>query len=336
MPVPALADEPTGEIVRIDLEDAALVDRAAAGDTAAFESLYERHADAAWRVAAAVAANEHDAADAVAEAFTRVLETIRKGAAGIANFRAYLLTTTRNAALDRHRHHGRERPGDDVGIDEPADGPDAVLLDLADMSLAAAAFGDLPDRWREVLWLTEVEGLDATEVAERMGLNRNALAQLAFRARGGLRERFLHRHLGQAPRACRPVVELLAAYALHRLPERDRAKVDAHLTSCSDCRRRHDDLADMGTTLRRALIPMPASLAAATGRRFLDLVGTASPGRLRDALAASGPARVAVGACATALAVAGLLNLGGLRPSPALDVPPVSAPAETSAPPTEE
>src|SRR5689334_13367551 len=73
--------------------DTDLASRAARGDTGAFEELYRRHAQAAWRVAQAVARNGEDAADAVSDAFTRVFQALPRGIANDKfNFRAYLMT----------------------------------------------------------------------------------------------------------------------------------------------------------------------------------------------------------------------------------------------------
>src|SRR3989442_7161935 len=91
--------------------DAELVARVAAGHVGAFEDLYRRHSDAAWRVAQAVTGNRDDAADAVAEAFTRVLQVLPAGRLdeGVP-FRPYLLAATRNAAIDTLRRAARPQP----------------------------------------------------------------------------------------------------------------------------------------------------------------------------------------------------------------------------------
>src|SRR5439155_953894 len=61
------------------LTDAQLVERVIAGFDDAFDELYRRHANSAWRLAQAVTNNSHDAADAVSEAFARVLQAVRAG-----------------------------------------------------------------------------------------------------------------------------------------------------------------------------------------------------------------------------------------------------------------
>ena len=250
--------------------DAALATQATAGSLAAFEELYRRHAQAAWRVAQAVTRNPDDASDAVSEAFAKVLKAVSTGRLTEAErFRSYLLTATRNAALDVTRRTGRVRPTDEVRtLDRPAKGgatsSDAVVEGM-DHTMVLTAFDSLPERWRSVLWLTEVEGIPAREAAGMLGVSANGVAQLAVRARAGLRERFLQAHLrAEVDDTCRYTVDRLGAYVAGGLAPRDIAKVDQHLAACDDCRARKEELEDLGSSLRRIVLPFPLGLAALT------------------------------------------------------------------------
>src|SRR5436309_2713413 len=137
----------------------------------------------------------------------------------------------RQIAAASRRHGGRPRPVDevdDVGASRAAPGPAERALADEDAQLVARAFSDLPERWRSVLWLTEVEGIPAREVATRLGLTANGAAQLAVRARAGLRERYLQAHVQAvpAPKGCRYARERLGAYVGRALSARDLAKGD--------------------------------------------------------------------------------------------------------------
>lgn len=249
--------------------DAALATASATGDTEAFEALYRRHAESAWRVASAVAGNPDDAADAVSDAFTRVLSALEAGRLNDgARFRPYLLSATRNAAVDFHRRRGRLRPTDRLDLlDLPATGRTATerIDDRQDATFIAQAFRGLPERWRSVLWLVEVEGVPPREAATLLGLSANNVAQLALRARAGLRERFVQAHLREPfDEGCRICVERLGGYVVGTLSPRDLAKVDQHLAGCADCRERADQLDDLRGSLRRVVLPLPFLLAPAT------------------------------------------------------------------------
>jgi RNA polymerase sigma factor (sigma-70 family) len=251
--------------------DAELAAEAGSGSQSAFATLYLRHADAAWRVAYAVTGNVDDASDAVAEAFTRVMQSLNAGRlADAALFRSYLMAATRNAAIDVSRRGGRFRPTAeldqvDAHVRVTATTPGDRVNHAADLSFVAQAFRSLPERWRSVLWLTEVEGIPPKEAAALLGVTPNNAAQLAVRARAGLRERFVQAHLRGSepvPAGCRFTVERLGGYVTGRLAPRDLAKVDQHLAACEGCKRRHEELEDVGGSLRRVVVPVPMLLGS--------------------------------------------------------------------------
>ena len=308
-----------------NVEDAELARRAATGDALAFEELYRRHATAAWGVAQAAAANRHDAADAVSEAFTRMFSALASGRlAPDVPFRPYLLVTTRNVAIDQHRRAGRTGSlATSAVIDLPAltAGPGERAVERADHAFVGEAFRSLPERYRTVLWLTEVEGMSAREVGARLGLTANNAAQLAHRARAGLRERYLQAHLRhEPPPECERTVALLGSYVAGRLSPRAVAATDQHLAGCEDCRTRLAQLTDVGTSLRAIALPIPAGLGAAALARYHVTFPAAAPpptaGVVRRLIA--GPERamrsltVTTGALLTAgVITAGLMSSGG-------------------------
>ena len=296
-------------------DDTRLVTRAAAGEVGAFEELYRRHSQAAWRVAQSVVHNSDDAADAVAEAFTRVLASLPSGRLAVgAPFRPYLLAATRNAAIDILRRSGRVRPTDDSELDGPALRPTPLeRAELtADSDVVVQAFRELPERWRSVLWLTEVEGMPARDVAPMLGLTPNGTAQLAVRARAGLRERYLQAHVRNHARPeCLFTVDRLGAYAGGALSARDTAKVDQHLAGCEDCRERLTELEDLAPRLRHAILPIPIGLAGlAVGKwQLANASSAAVAGSLtrggrsvmhaQRALAVASASLLALGVCST-------------------------------------
>jgi RNA polymerase sigma factor (sigma-70 family) len=259
------------------LTDPELASRAADGDVDAFAALYRRHAEAAWRVAQAVASNADDAADAVSEAFARLLANIARGRVDPSvPFRPYLLVTTRNAAIDVLRRRKRLDHVDLTAVERAStlSGPSERLVEGADAAFVATAFRSLPERWRSVLWLTAVEGMSAREVGERLGLSANGAAQLAVRARNGLRERYLQAHLAATSAVdCKETVAQLGAYAAGQLPPKTIARVDQHLAGCPGCRARLAEVEDVGSGLRRILLPLPVLLAPAALERYRTALG---------------------------------------------------------------
>jgi RNA polymerase sigma factor (sigma-70 family) len=332
------------------LTDAVLVDRVLAGFDDAFDELYRRHANAAWRVGQAVAGNSHDAADAVSEAFARVLQAVKAGRLQDGDaFKSYLLAATRNSALDALRRNGRSQPTDDEALDGPAEdgSPADRVAGDADAAVVAAAFRNLPERWRSVLWLTEVEGVATKDAAQQLGLSPNGTAQLAVRARAGLRDRYLQAHVrNHAKPECRFTVDHLGAYVGGSISPRDLAKVDQHLAGCDDCKARKAELEDMGSTLRRIVLPLPLGLAAVSATKVEAALASATTTATTAAGAAgSGMAKVVqlakdptpavrrfVGAAAAGILTLGVASIGFLDRDPGAEAADLSMPTRVISP----
>lgn len=280
-----------------ELDDRELLGRALGGDVGAFDTLYRRHVDVAHRVARLHARDEHDASDAVSDAFTKVFRRIREGRLrSDVDFRPYVLTAVRNAAVDQHRKAHRTKHSDvsaeviDLRTAERVTTPAEVLVGSVDAGMVSRAFAELPGRWQSVLWLTEVEGLDPRHAAEHLGLSANNTAQLASRARQRLREHWLQAHLDDdVADRCRFTVEHLGAYVGGQVSARDLAKIDQHLMDCGECRDRLDELQDVGSTLRRAAIPLPLVLGSSAGvLGAAGIVASGSAGTVLGGAAAAG------------------------------------------------
>lgn len=252
--------------------DAELVRRAADGEQVAFAELYRRHGPRARTVAHGVASNADDAADAVSDAFANVFRVIRAGRYpdGV-EFLGYLVTATRRAAIDQIRRNARTVWDGDVRHDEsPAlnTRPSERVVAVENAELVGRAFAGLPSHLRAVLYLTEVEAMPMRKAAGLLGISPNAAAQRAVRARARLRQRYLQAHVApEAARSCRETVDRLGAYVSDGLSARDLAKVEAHLAGCETCRHRVVELRDIGTVLRRAVLPVPVDVVAPARRQ---------------------------------------------------------------------
>ena len=247
--------------------DPYLISLVRGGDTDAFGRLYERHVLAARRLARVLTRDPSDADDLIAETFTKVLAALRAGRGPDNAFRTYLLTTLRHACYDRVRRDRRVHYTDDLTSYEQPSTPDDPLVSGLESSYAARAFARLPQRWRTVLWHTEVEGETPAQIAPLLGLTPNGVAALAYRARERLREMYLQEHieLTGSPQ-CHWTGTHLAGYVRARLPRRDRSKVEDHLAGCAACRVLHRELTEVNSGLRGVLAGL--------------LLGSAAPGYL--------------------------------------------------------
>ncbi|MEV6597343.1 sigma-70 family RNA polymerase sigma factor [Actinoplanes sp. NPDC051346] len=217
--------------------DTELLAAVRAGDTAAYGILYQRHRAAARALAHALVTDPADADDLVAETFAKVFAALRAGRGPLVAFRAYLNTTLRHVCYHRARRDRRLEFTDDLTRYDEGEPFLDPALDKLERTYAAQAFRALPDRWRDVLWRTEVEGASPAEVAPQLGLTPNAVAVLAHRAREGLRRLYLQQHVAVAdPPECRWAGERLGGRVRGRLAPRESARLDSHLSWCTDCR----------------------------------------------------------------------------------------------------
>jgi RNA polymerase sigma-70 factor (ECF subfamily) len=175
----------------------ALVVRARGGDLTAFNALVLRFQDGVYGLTLRMLGDPDSAEDATQDAFIRAwqrFETFRGG-----SFRAWLFTIAANRARDELRRRGR-RPTS--SLDEARDDPDRADIDPVDGGPTAhevleqtelrtaleAALRTLPDDWREIVVLADVQGLDYTEVAAVTGIPVGTVKSRLSRARGRLRE----------------------------------------------------------------------------------------------------------------------------------------------------
>ena len=255
-----------------------------AGDRAAYGVLWERHAEAVHR--AATFFTSFEAEDITAETFSRILKTIDRGHGPTDTFRAYALATARNVAAEwgRQPTEASVHVGPEFADDRAHDFA-SLLAD--DRSLAVRAFHSLPDRWQEVLWYSEVERMKPAEIAPLLGIQPNAVAALALRAREGLRQGWIQAHLRSehVPDDHKWVIERASRYRRGALTKKQRAAVDAHLEDCPNCRLAYDEV-DQATRRIASVLLITVLGPAATG--YATLVS------LRDApaaQAAEGPLR---------------------------------------------
>ena len=154
-----------------------------------FEALALPHLEAAQRLARRLLRDEHDAQDAVQDAFVRALRHFHGYRGGDA--RAWLLAIVRNVCLTRHRRGARERLHsaleDAPPLPSPADDPETALLRAASDREVRAAIERLASDAREVLLLRELHDLSYREIADTLGIPAGTVMSRLARARDQLR-----------------------------------------------------------------------------------------------------------------------------------------------------
>lgn len=259
------------------LSDAELITAVRRGDTASFGVLFARHSGAATAVARRYLPAS-DADDAVAGAFEKVLGVLRAGKGPDVAFRAYLFTVVRRRAVEMLERGRRAAPTDDDHVFESAVGPLASSEDPAlkgfEDSTVARAFQALPERWRSVLWYTDIEGLAPADVAPALGMTPNAVSALAYRAREGLRQAYLQAHLADVADddVCARTNAQLGAYVRGGLSRRESTRVEEHLEDCARCRAVALELGDLAAGMRATVAPLVVGLLGLAALGGLPLV----------------------------------------------------------------
>ncbi|MEU7552870.1 sigma-70 family RNA polymerase sigma factor [Streptomyces sp. NPDC044571] len=320
--------------------DGDLIARLRAGDDAAYEELFRRHAAAVRRYARTCCRDGHTADDLTAEVFARTLQAVRGGAGPDQSVRAYLLTTVRRVAAAWAKTARREHLVEDFAVfaeqaaagseggglsglsglsgDDTLElGADARAMREAEQSLAVQAFRSLPERWQAVLWHTTVEESSPSAIAPLFGLSANATAVLASRAREGLKQAYLQAHVSaalSAGGACARYAGRLGAYARGGLRMRAEHGLRGHLEECPKCRLAAGELKDVNAGIP-ALLPVAVIgwFAAGYAAKAAGVVagGAMAAGGAGAAAAASGGSTAGAGAGAAGASGAGAAGAGG-------------------------
>lgn len=301
-----------------------LLEAANRGEHWAHTRLFELYWNPILTAAVAICGADR-AEDIAAEAFARVLRLMQEGRGPTRSFKAYVTRTVRNTYLNELRGTRREELTPDYsGIDDLIAAPERHD-DRFSTQLLVKAFRGLPERWREVLWMSSVDSLTHREIGRRLGISANAVGVLAHRAREGLRSSYLAQHLGEVQdEQCRAVLDLYPAYVRGSLSAPRRQHVENHRRDCARCSAALLELRtvnrDLGAVLIAAL-PLLGSKVV-NGSRAVDASASA-PSTGISAPAAVGTALL--GVAATTAAVALLLSGADDREPPVLSQDPVPA-----------
>lgn len=176
------------------MDEQALIKDALEGDLDAFNSLVLHYQDMAYNVAYRVM-GEHDAScDATQEAFISAYQKLNQYRGG--SFKAWLLRIVTNACYDELRRRQRQpvtplKPELDDGetlenpywIEDNAPNPEEQSEELELQNALQHCISELDDKFRTVLVLVDVEGLDYETAAEAVDAPLGTVKSRLARAR---------------------------------------------------------------------------------------------------------------------------------------------------------
>ncbi|MHB8534791.1 MAG: sigma-70 family RNA polymerase sigma factor [Sulfuricaulis sp.] len=167
-----------------------------------FEELALPHLDAAYNLARWLTRNDHDANDVVQEAYMRAFRFF--GGFHGDNARSWLLAIVRNTCytwLQQNRGWHANTSLDELldagtadavlaSVEPSEEGPERHLLREDDRALVNRALEQLPEEFREVLVLKELEDLSYREIAAVTGVPLGTVMSRLSRARKLLCQHF--------------------------------------------------------------------------------------------------------------------------------------------------
>lgn len=198
---------------KADEVETRLVARLRNSDPVALEALMERYASRVYRVAYGITRCEEDAEEVVQDVFLRLARKIDTFE-GRSALGTWIYRIAVNAALIKRRGKRFElevklddflpafredghREGDRADVlRDWSQSPEAALLSRETRQILDEAIASLPDHYRAVLVLRDVEGLSNEEVAEAVGESVPSVKSRLHRARMVLREQLTRRLAG--------------------------------------------------------------------------------------------------------------------------------------------
>jgi RNA polymerase sigma-70 factor (ECF subfamily) len=181
-------------------EELALVEAARSGDVGAFEQLIKRYDRNVFRIAQHITQNREDAEDVVQDAFIKAYRNLAQFQ-GNSKFYTWLVRIAVNEALMKLR---RRKTAKTVSLDEDVTTDEGSMpREVADWSPNPEQLYDqselgeilqktiqaLPESFRTVFVLRDIEGMSTEETAEMLNLSVPAVKSRLLRARLQLRER---------------------------------------------------------------------------------------------------------------------------------------------------
>lgn len=180
--------------------DEEIVDRVRGGATALYELIVRRYNQRLYRVARAILRDDTEAEDVMQEAYVRAYQHLGQFE-GRAPFATWLTRIAVHEALARLRARQKmqqlEPPGDDAAMEIPivekSPDPEQETSTREVGRLLEEELLNLPEQYRTVLMLRDVEDLSTAETAEALGLTEENVKVRLHRGRSMMRRNLTER-----------------------------------------------------------------------------------------------------------------------------------------------
>lgn len=195
-------------VVPSSLSDAEIVRRVRSGDRALFEVLMRRHNQRVYRTARAVLKDEREVEDVMQQAYVNAFTHLQQFEER-SQFSTWLTRIVLNEALGRRRKQLAESKalvasGDDSrsgelmeSVTSPQPDPEHQAYAQELRRVLERAVDTLPEAYRTVFMLRDIEGLSTSETGDGLGLGAEAVKTRLHRARAMIRQ-FVSSRIGDA------------------------------------------------------------------------------------------------------------------------------------------
>src|SRR5438132_13146661 len=241
-----LAPKPAGKDPN-EPSDVELVRAYRDGDIRAFEELHRRYVASIYRLVRRKLGDALLAEDIAQETFMKALRMMDRVDDSF-NFGGWVHTVARNLCFDELRRRQR-----DLRVEGTDDEDDELLANLPSTSRSFdpvdvqesnetrrrvwAVAQRLPEKYRLVLTLRELQDLSYRQIARTLKMSESAVETLLYRARLRFKEEYLASE-SATDLTHEEVAPLLAPYLAGKLRRNQAESVRAHIATCAKCSRR--------------------------------------------------------------------------------------------------
>jgi RNA polymerase sigma-70 factor, ECF subfamily len=174
--------------------DRTLVEKCAAGDTAAWEELVQTHTRRVYSLCYRFTNSDTEAQDLTQDVFLRIFKTVKSFRAEEGSFTTWMARLTRNLLIDNYRRKRQDRMTDALEPQLPvleeqlasSSRPDGLVAGREAREMLQAGLQKLSPELRETLILRDLEELEYREIAAILKIPEGTVKSRLNRARAEL------------------------------------------------------------------------------------------------------------------------------------------------------
>ncbi len=176
--------------------DRELIRKCKDGDPKSQSRLYDKYAPALMGICLRYARNEEDAKDILHDSFVKILTNLDKVDENGA-YESWMRTIVVNTAINAYR--AKMKTGLPVDLDEVQETVEDVRIvqnDFLSQEILLRFISELPDGYRTVFNLFEIDGYSHLEISQMTGSSYSTVRSQLFKAKRALKKK-IEEHLGE-------------------------------------------------------------------------------------------------------------------------------------------